>query len=839
MATQEVVEAKLREIEVLGTRIIQSEDDLHTKDAEIGELNRLHLKLRQQVESLQRECESQVADNSGLRERIGRQTETLNEERRLNLQAQQNWEAESSRMMALIDETRRVHARELAFFDDKLRSSSAEIRDLKNASETAHLTIAELQTEIQQKSRALEEARQECAKLEAELQLSEQRSLKQLRVLAKFEESQKDLNLEIGRHQIAEAFLNQKSDRVERKHRESLNVVDRLSQELKILKEELHAARETYNQSLADKDETIYATQSQLEAAQRGIADRNERLSTLGKELENKESLLLEQLTQFECERSQAQSKYADQIYQLNEQLRVVQVQHLNEVTELNTQLQASNLTNAAKDARFESLTVELENRDARIAELRLELDAKHKSALAQMSELEAQRLAAQQDFQKSIEALNKSLSDSKSAHLNEVVQLSNTLQASRLSLMERDAALTQIRSELEVARQTADRQSKQFDQRTEEMQVEFDTKISRLNAELNENQSVFDKTVAELESNAQMLRYELESARQLLADRELAFKNALVESQVSVTALQTRLEEAEAKQRQAQSDLLNKTLHMNQTLHEDQTNRIQDILKLGRKLHELRSKIDQPETPSELESTGEKIFMHLARVDQDRMDAQNELMANFRVLSQQFQEAQQKHAEEIANLSGELKALRPRADEAVRQLEQMRKERDIAIEQLKVETTKARQTAQIKENHSDIEQMKLQLQQREMQLRQYAANVSEEKAEVQTRAKHLADEIRAASSLAPLRDYLSVTEFELKKLETQLRTTPAISIDRPRIEASFKQMVDQREFLKSAIASSEAQLEAQAAQLLKIARPEKLSPVPPPPPRRSIFKLR
>ena len=143
---------------------------------------------------------------------------------------------------------------------------------------------------------------------------------------------------------------------------------------------------------------------------------------------------------------------------------------------------------------------------------------------------------------------------------------------------------------------------------------------------------------------------------------------------------------------------------------------------------------------------------------------------------------------------------------------------------------------ARSESERQDLESLGVQLRQREAQLRQYANNISREKAEVIRCATQLAEEIHSARTLNPLKDYLSLTEFELSRIELQLKKTPTVSLDRPRLEACLSQMHEQREFLKSAIAKSKRQLDEQAASLLKIARGQKVGAIPPLPPNSRDF---
>ena len=119
----------------------------------------------------------------------------------------------------------------------------------------------------------------------------------------------------------------------------------------------------------------------------------------------------------------------------------------------------------------------------------------------------------------------------------------------------------------------------------------------------------------------------------------------------------------------------------------------------------------------------------------------------------------------------------------------------------------------------------------REMQLKQYANSITEQKTEFVRQTKILADEVGTASKMHPLKDYLKMTEFELSRVEVQLKLTPTISSDRAKLESYFEKMVEQRDFLTKVVAESEKKFAEQAQKLLELIRSPKMAATPPPPP--------
>jgi chromosome segregation ATPase len=132
------------------------------------------------------------------------------------------------------------------------------------------------------------------------------------------------------------------------------------------------------------------------------------------------------------------------------------------------------------------------------------------------------------------------------------------------------------------------------------------------------------------------------------------------------------------------------------------------------------------------------------------------------------------------------------------------------------------------------IEKKRIQLDRREERLRLYADSLSAQKAEFQQISKQLAEEIHQARTLHPLKDYLSLTEFELSKIELQLKKTPTSSMDRPALEATLTQMMEQRDFLRTTIDASQKELSQHASVVFRLGDDDGLVATPPPPPRHT-----
>jgi hypothetical protein len=129
------------------------------------------------------------------------------------------------------------------------------------------------------------------------------------------------------------------------------------------------------------------------------------------------------------------------------------------------------------------------------------------------------------------------------------------------------------------------------------------------------------------------------------------------------------------------------------------------------------------------------------------------------------------------------------------------------------------------------LQKRSLQFEKHEERLRGYVGNLNSQKLEVKKLATQLVEDLEAARTMHPLKDYLSFTEFELSKTELQLKKTPTSSQDRTKLESYLTQLIEQRDFLKSVIEESHKKLQEQTTAILKICHDPSLAPVPPPPP--------
>jgi len=89
-----------------------------------------------------------------------------------------------------------------------------------------------------------------------------------------------------------------------------------------------------------------------------------------------------------------------------------------------------------------------------------------------------------------------------------------------------------------------------------------------------------------------------------------------------------------------------------------------------------------------------------------------------------------------------------------------------------------------------------------------------------------------------PIKDYLAATEYELSKAELSLKTMPALATERVPLASAVRQLMEQRDFLKSLLTNAQRQLEQKVVKLNKIISTGRLGPVPPPPPKVEVGAL-
>lgn len=221
--------------------------------------------------------------------------------------------------------------------------------------------------------------------------------------------------------------------------------------------------------------------------------------------------------------------------------------------------------------------------------------------------------------------------------------------------------------------------------------------------------------------------------------------------------------------------------------------------------------------------------------------------LARFRAQAEQL-------SDQCTELKNEIEGARARADKAEltrseieREMAQLRSESErIRAEAVAEAQRGATAQAGVRERMAETEaqlqaitarekafQKKEALMERhEARLRAYITGLGNARNQIKQVAQQLFEEVEAGQAVHPLKDYLALTEFELTKLEVELKKTPMSSADRPRLETCVKDMVEQREFLKGLIDAARHQIDGYVQILSGVVKEDLLGPVPPIPAR-------
>lgn len=205
------------------------------------------------------------------------------------------------------------------------------------------------------------------------------------------------------------------------------------------------------------------------------------------------------------------------------------------------------------------------------------------------------------------------------------------------------------------------------------------------------------------------------------------------------------------------------------------------------------------------------------------------------------FEEVLKDHHQMIEDLSISSNVLSQKVKELELELESSQASFE-ALKEKEIENINnhwLKRLSEMQTHHSDdlekkevyISDLKNQIKSRENQLQTYAQFLTSEKMQLLNSMQEFAEEISLSSELNPMKDYLKATEYQLSKMELQLKKTPMMSPDRVGLEASFNQLVEQRDFLNTIISTSQQKIQQKANSILNRVRNGKLGPVPPLPP--------
>ena len=126
----------------------------------------------------------------------------------------------------------------------------------------------------------------------------------------------------------------------------------------------------------------------------------------------------------------------------------------------------------------------------------------------------------------------------------------------------------------------------------------------------------------------------------------------------------------------------------------------------------------------------------------------------------------------------------------------------------------------------------------RETQISNYSRLVDEQKFKLRKFADDLAGEVTGLQVLNPLKDYLEITNKEIREVELALSKTPALAAERKPMEQHFEKLVTQRDHLQKSLTESRQALQKKAKAVKDICRRAVLIPLPPLPPNSDDVEI-
>jgi len=614
----------------------------------------------------------------------------------------------------------------------------------------------------------------------------------------------------------------------------------------RLLIEELGAK----NADLAAKEETDRGQMARLEKQNRelkgsedeckaSIAGLEEKIGELRTQVATEGRLRIDAIKRIQEESNRKLAQISDEKWELElqlEELRKAQVEAEARVQQMRAETDnyAQNYHIAVNE--ISELRIELANKDGELAQMRQKFDYELKIRDARMPQgnLADVLRDARQEFHQELSALKADSQQTIHALKNEQARLETELLKARESAAEYKRENLSLQVEMEKARLDDERARAAKESETERALKARDVKILDLEA-----------THASLERECKKAVDAEASLRQQIVETENRLK--IIEEQARSGAL--------AKQNEFQRAVSAKEL------------RIQELKGLCDSVERDRSRLAESE--QRLRAENEKLeSRYRAMEDASRADLiryQNEcstVSVQLAVAREQMTALKEERGELVAELESTNRAVSELREALIGRAGDVQAAKESAAceindyrkraESVEGQLFEARGKIQQLENRLEFLQRGVaegeqraqalmrdaehgaRLELRENQLRVYSSALSKEKSEMQKIAKNLVKEIRMLSATHPLRDYVAATEFELSKIEIQLKKTPTVSAERAQYEDYLTKLVEQRDFLKGVLGSSQRQYETQVSELERLVSGSLLSPVPPPPPTKT-----
>lgn len=750
---------------------------------------------------------------------------------------------------------------------ERRESYLQEIGELKSQLEGTENRIQQIHEDYSRKlARAVDKAWEKDLELEA-IKSEQVRIQKEISVLTQVKlETEK--NLEIAKSEIATLKAELKSATSEIRSIEKQSKDDSLVASNTLLK--VSKERENYVRGLETEIAAlrvkVQVLNSERDSVKTGIEARVESV----RELES-------QIAGLRATLSNIHNEHASEVQSLLNENRIfirrMKEKHESETERLKAGFESEKSALEAEFSKESSATRSMlaDKYESRISELVRGHDAKVEALRAIEAELNSEikklQLASAGQLEK-IKALTEanrilsdefeklqSLTEKQSAEIKSLESAVTRLETEANSTIVR---LEETRQENSSLRESKDRVESRLDEAINknsdlisqlaslhEQVSSKELAVHGLQTELNEMRSDFERCQSEIN----VLNLELERAR-VSHKENLREANLIHMNQIKEEKLKRQAESIEWASR-----LNEETRVLGESVSRIQTEKVAIERRLAEVTSESQATISN--LKSELEEqrkvareTNENLLKtsNLAEARQGRIDALNTEITKLRAkndeaveeLNRVKTEAEEKLETVRAEMEARLEVERASHSMELSDLEKRLEEISMENANLKLALNAKASSLDSAQREFEIrcEHREKQIQQREkaqsireMQLKQYANSITDQKAEFIRQTKLLAEEINSASKIHPLKDYLKMTEFELSRAEVQLKLTPTISSDRAKLESYFEKMVEQRNFLEKIVEESERKFASQAQQLLDLIRSPKMASTPPPPP--------
>jgi hypothetical protein len=854
--------SRLSDIRARNLELRKFEELSWEKDLEIVKLRSIETDLRKQLSGIrndaeysQQKREEHIQELTRLRLTIERHDHDLKNERddynrKLARIADESWEKD-------------FEIKRLTEQSDSLTSSLKTLNEQRRERETQ---LAASQERIVKLSQALAEAHAEIDRLE------ERAESQSAQFADRFAEATGRREDEIARlHAVAvelkstiakfEAERAQLQDEIKLQTRSAWELQSRVDESHAVITE--MQAAQALEMKRAGEEYSLAIKKANEEHANLLARAKDERSQELASLIRRHEAKLQQNQIEFDQKLAAASEKHASDTKLLREverelteqtvRLRIEVSGQAKQIETLNQSIQDLRLALVNEQKQYFALKEELNSRVAELQEREIEIKDLRTAEVAIAAELVTEKEKCRRsegrigemhvrtvDLERQVIDLRDRLTVREESHRNalrtidELQRKVDLFEANAENLKKAEATLRfeldqerLKRQEDSIANQRAEHESTRRISSLESHIViqknEAEALISKQRAEF---EAAKEKHTADFEAAREKFQKEIETTRE---KAKLEVESIRERSRVELenTRERARMEfDAAREKHDARVAELSEMAHdLGTQLHQQRENDAELLAEVGDCRYEIKKLRD--EMPLR-EAAWVAEFAKLKSIAQDE-------------LAQARAAASAELAEVKASSAAELEQVRVEAKLA---LERLIQESDAKLDASEMEKASLRRSLSTKNSNLDVENKESeakaralavreqQIAAREHQLRHYATAVTEQKAELIRQTKLLAEEIQMAGKMHPLKDYLQLTEFELSKVDVQLRMTPTLSMDRPRLEACVKQMAEQRDFLRNVVQASTKRLDEQAASILALVKSPKLAATPPLPPK-------